>query len=291
MKKNKSHRKKIDFSLIVIVLLLVIGAIIVLFPFYNALILSITPREVYIRNPLLLFPKAFSFDSYMTLLNNSGILTGFRTTLVIMIIAVPLNMLLTASMGYCFSRKNFPGKKALFVLVVATMFFSGGIVPLYLIVRDLGLMDSIFSVILCSAINTFYLILVKNYFESIPISMEESAAIDGANDIIIFSHIYLPLAKPILATILLFYAVDRWNEWYFPMLFLKDLDWMPLQNVLRDIVNATSQTVVSVDIGRRLFADGIKMAAVVVTMLPVMLIYPFLQKHFMKGIMMGAVKS
>lgn len=285
------RRKRLETSLIIIIIVLAAWGLIILFPFYNALLLSLTPREVYVRNPFLLLPKAISLDSYRALLNNSGILIGFKTTSLILLSGVPLNMFLTASMGFCLSRNSFPGKRLVFFLVIATMFFNGGIIPLYITVKNLGLMDSLFSVILVTAANTFYLILTKNYFESIPPSMEESASIDGANDIVIFTRIYLPLAKPILATILLFYAVDRWNEWYHSMLFLQRLDLVPLQVILRNIVNATSQTVVEVDTGRRLFADGIKMAAVVVTMLPVMVIYPSLQRYFMKGIMLGAVKA
>ncbi len=283
--------RRFSWSYLLIVSFVTTWALIIFYPFYNSVIQSITPRAVYIRNPFVFFPKGFTLDSYKAILLGREILVGYRTTAMFLFFGLPLNMFLTSSMGFCLAKRYFPGKRLLFLFIIITMFFQGGLIPLYLVVRNLGLMNSIFSVIFTTAINTFYLILTKNYFESIPISMEESAMIDGANDLVIFFKIYLPLAKPILATICLFYAVDRWNEWFLSMLFLRRLDLVPLQIVLRNIVTATDQIVTNVDTSRRTYSEGLKMAAVVITMLPVMVVYPFLQKYFMKGIMMGAVKS
>jgi putative aldouronate transport system permease protein len=173
------------------------------------------------------------------------------------------------------------------------MFFSGGLIPIYLVVMKLGLSNSIWSVILLHGINTFYLIVVKNYFSTIPESLEEAAKLDGANDIVIFLRIMLPLCKPIFATFLLFYAVDRWNEWFYSMLFIKKSTLIPLQVMLRnmvfvDLYETKDGTYDSMTV---FFGEGIKMAAVVLTMAPIMMVYPFLQKYFVKGMMVGAVKE
>ena len=284
-------RPRADVSLIVIRVVLCLWGIIILYPFYNAVLLSITPRAVYIRNPFMLFPKGFTLSTFRNIFENHEVHVGFVTTFKLLLFGLPLNMLLTTTMGYALAQDSFPGKRFFLVFVIVTMFFSGGIIPLYLVNRALGLMNTLASVILSTAMNTFYMILCKNYFESIPVSLSESAAIDGANDLVIFGRIYLPLAKPILATIFLFYAVDRWNEWYLAMLFLHRLNAIPLQLALRNIVSSAANKIGDIDTGRKIFPDGIKMAAVVVTMLPIMVLYPFLQKYFMKGIMLGAIKG
>lgn len=289
--KKQRVKKRLDPSMIAICVFLCVWGLIILYPFYNAVLLSITPRAIYIRTPFMLFPKGFTWSTYQNIFENKEVHVGFVTTLKLLAIGLPINMFLTTTMGYALSKESFPGKRFFLVFVIITMFFSGGIIPLYLVNRTLGLMNSLFSVILSTAMNTFYMILTKNYFESISPSLYESASIDGANELVIFAKIYLPLAKPILATIFLFYAVERWNEWYLAMLFLHRLDAIPLQLALRNIVSSAANKLGDIDTGRKIFPDGIKMAAVVVTMLPIMLLYPFLQKYFMKGIMLGAVKG
>jgi len=173
------------------------------------------------------------------------------------------------------------------------MYFSGGLIPLYLLVRDLGLMNSLASVILVYGANTFYLLLMRSYFLEIPAALEESAKIDGANDLVILLRIMLPLALPIVATVTLFFSVDRWNEWFNAMLFLREGEKWPLQLVLRSIVMSTIDDIGSrnVSIRKTVFEDGVKMAAVFITMAPIMFTYPFLQKYFIKGILIGSVKS
>ena len=211
-------------------------------------------------------------------------------------VGLPLNVLLTFCMAYGLSRKGWPGRKIVFTLVLITMIFNGGIVPMYLLMKDLKLLDSWWSVILAGGLNTFYVIITKNFIDSLPESLIESAHLDGANEWTVLFKIVMPLSKPILATIVLFYAVDRWNEWYNSMIFLTTPTKFTLQLVLRNIViNSEMQGAAAssgnVTASAATFSMGIKMCAVIMTMLPIMCVYPFLQKHFAKGIMLGAIKA
>jgi len=287
----KRHRiEKFD---VINVSILVFFAILIIYPFYNCIIVSITTQTEYVRTPFMIFPKQVTFDSYKYILSNRGLLYGYRSTLTILGFGVPINMALTACGAFVLSRANFPGKKFFFFMIVVTMFFGGGMIPTYLTVRDLKLTNTLWSVILLHGMNTFYFILCRNYMNSIPESMEESAKMDGANDITIMLRIILPLCKPILATILLFYSVDRWNEWFWAMLFIRKDTLIPLQALLRNIIfislyETKDAAFDSIEI---FFGDGIKMAVIMVTMLPIMLFYPFVQKYFVRGIMIGAIKA
>lgn len=207
-------------------------------------------------------------------------------------IGVPLDLFLTSTLAYALSQKGFPGRKAVLVFILFTMLFNGGIVPLYLVVKQLGLTNSILSVVFTQAISTYNMILMLNYFSSLPVSLLESARLDGAGEWKILWRIVLPLSMPIIATMLLFYSVARWNEWYQAMLFIRSIDKSPLQTVLRRIIMDSMNTdlLQSGDLDAVRFSTAIKMSAVMVTMVPVMCIFPFLQKHFVKGVMIGAIK-
>lgn len=290
--------KKVDGTLIVSYTLLTLFAIIIIVPFFNVLVISITSEGEYVRSPFVLFPAEPTFDSYRALFADGRIWIGYRTTLTILLLGLPVNMLLTVCTAYALSKADFPGKKIFMLYALFTMFFSGGIIPLYLLIKSLALTNSIWSVVMASGINTFYLIIMRNYFLSLPKELTESAKIDGANEWAILFRIILPLSTPILATITLFYAVDRWNEWFNAMIFIRDMEKTPLQLVLRSIV-IDAQMIDSSVLGgssaasesMTRFATGIKMAAVVVTMAPIMVVYPFLQKYFVKGVLVGAIKT
>ncbi|MEG0692902.1 MAG: carbohydrate ABC transporter permease [Oscillospiraceae bacterium] len=287
------NKKQVDLFYISIVIILSFGGLIVLYPFYNAVLVSLVSQKEYIQTPFMLWPKNITLDAYLYLFEDGSIITGYRSTLMLVLIGVPYNLILTSSVAYAMSRPHFPGKKFFNAMIILTMYFGGGIIPTYLLIRNMGLLNSIASVILVYGVNTYNMIIMRNFFISIPSSIEESARIDGANDIVILCRIILPLSKPIVATMLLFFTVDRWNEWFNAMVFLRDNSKWPLQMVLRSIVNRPMMdfSVSTSALKDSVFADGIKMSAVVVTMLPVMLVYPFVQKHFMKGIMLGGVKA
>jgi putative aldouronate transport system permease protein len=200
-------------------------------------------------------------------------------------------------MAYGLSRPDLPGRKVIFFAVLFSMLFNGGIVPLYLLMRQLKLLNTIWSVILAGGINTFYMIVTRTYFQTIPQSLIESAKLDGASEWRILFQIIIPLSMPIIATIILFYSVDKWNEYYNAMIFIRNSKITPLQLILRSIV-IDSQAIrdfsnaVDINNSARLeFTEGIRMACVMVVMLPVMCIFPFLQKYFVKGMLIGAIKS
>lgn len=268
--------------------------LLIIVPFLNVIAISFASYKEYLETPLLLIPKNPELKSYEELFKDGRIWIGYRTSLIIVLIGVPFSLFLTSSMAYALSRRKFPGKKAIFFLVLFTMIFQGGIVPLYLVVKNLHLTNTLWSVILASGMNTFYMILMYNYFQSLPESLIESARLDGAGEWTILFRIVLPLSLPIIATVTLFYAVDKWNEWFNAMIFIRKDSIQPLQNILRSIVldsQVLYQNSGQAGIQDRGFTNGIKMAAVVATMLPVMCIYPFLQKHFTKGVMVGAIKA
>ena len=262
-----------DFLIAGFLFLLVLAVVV---PFINTIAISFsTQRE------------------YLNLLRDKRISIGYLTSLKILLLGLPINLFLTVSLAYGTSRKNYPGKRLILGAILFTMLFNGGILPLYLQMRELHLTNTIWSVILASGINVFYFVLARNYFCSLPEALIESAQLDGAGEWKILFSIILPISKPILATLTLFYMVDRWNEWYNALIFIHDNSIIPLQVVLRSIVmesNISSNTS-SAQAAVRNFDMGIKMGAVMLTSLPIMCVFPFLQKHFAKGVMVGAIKA
>lgn len=275
-----------------VLLLLVVLTII---PFYYMLVLSLARFEDVAGGAFYLIPRHIDFASYALIFEDDTIPRAFLVSTVVTIVGTAVSMLVTTSAAYALSKKGLPGRNAIFTYIIITMFFSGGLIPSYLVMKDLGFVDSYLVMILPLSLNTFFLILMKNYFLTIPESLEESAKIDGANDILIMFRIVIPIAAPIMATISLFYAVAFWNDWFFPMLFLQDPDKYPLQLLLRKIVveqeMANRLDRVSVMFGRHYYRLSVQMATVAVATLPILLVYPFVQKYFARGIMIGAIKA
>lgn len=273
-------------------LLVFFGAVIVI-PFISVVGTSFATQKEALESTLMIFPSQPTIDNYYRLFQDPRIVIGYRSTSLILLLGVPLNLFLTTSMAYGLVRTNYPGAKVMFYIVLLTMLFNGGIVPMYLLMMQLGLINTIWSIILAYGVNTFYFIIMRTYMTTLPEALIESAKIDGAGEWRILFKIILPISKPIIATVLLFYAVDRWNEWFNAMIFLRRRDLIPLQLVLRNIVMDTV-IVDSLSIsGPRIprFTEGIQSATIMVTMLPIMCFFPFLQKYFVKGIMIGAVKA
>lgn len=282
-------RKTTIGDLIIYGVLLVYGLMII-YPFYNAVLVSLVPRGIYLRNPFMLYPLQVTFNSYQYVLSRPSILNGFKTTGIIMIVGVLYNMVLTTTVAYALS-KPIPGRKIFNLIIIFTVYFSGGLVPFYILIREVGLMDSISSMILPTGFSVFYMIVIRSFFMELPAELEESAKIDGANDITIFFRIILPLSLPILATFTLYYAVERWNEWWNAMLFIRSPEKFPLQYVIRTIVMEESSDISSSAMDHmQTFSQGVRMASIIVCMLPVMCLYPFLQKYFIRGLTVGAIK-
>ena len=290
------HRSKLNrlnaFDYILIVFLTVF-ALLILYPFYNSVCVSLVSQADYIKTRFMLYPRNITFESYFVVFKNGSIFDGMKVTLIITLVGVLYNMLLTVSLAYGFS-KEFPGKKLFMMMIVFTMYFSGGLIPFYLLIKDLKLVDNIFSMILPSGVSIMYMTVIRQNFESLPVELEESARIDGANDLTILFRILLPLSVPILVAFALYYGVERWNEWYNGMLFIRSFEKRPLQLVLRGIIQTTGQAMVTNELEQyniTPFSEGIKMACVVVTMTPIILVYPFIQKYFVSGMTVGAVKG
>lgn len=288
-------RKRFDAVDVLVVTLLTLWMLLIIIPFVNAIAISFATQKEYVDNPLMLFPSEPTLKSYELLFNDYRIWTGFRTSFLIVLIGVPANMLLTTVLAYGTSRGDYPGKKIIIGGILFTMLFNGGIIPLYLQMKEFHLTNTLWSVVLAGTVNVFYFVIMRNYFQSLPESLIESARLDGAGEWRVLGHIILPLSKPIIATLTLFYLVDRWNEWYNALIFIRDTEMQPLQLVLRSIVMKSSivNNVTSAAAMEQMqnFDMSVKMAAVIVTILPVMCVYPFLQKHFAQGVMVGAVKA
>lgn len=287
-------KKKITIFDVLLFAFLTLGALIILIPFWNVLVVSFATPKEYADNPLMLWPQDPTLESYQYLFKDGKIWKGYQNTLKLELLGLPLSMFLTTTMAYALSKREFPGRRIIIYLVTFTMIFNGGIVPMYLVMKQLDLIGSLWSVVFSNCFSVFNMILMINYFQTIPESILESAKLDGAGEVQILANMILPLSKPILATVTLFYGVSFWNQWYDSMIFLRKANMMPLQNVLRSIIQQTeintSATGSLAAMGQTQFADGIKMAAVFLTMIPIMCCFPLLQKHFTKGIMIGAVK-
>lgn len=239
-------------------------------------------------------PLGFSLETYGAVFNNPMILLGYRNTLFIVIVGVALNLLLTSFAAYALSRKTLQYRKQLTLLIVFTMFFSGGLIPFYLLVRGLGITDTLWALILPTAISAFNLIIMRTSFEAVPDALEESAKIDGANDFGILFRIFLPLCKPVLAVVGLYYGVSHWNSWFNAMIFLQDRSLYPLQLILREILiigEANSMAEGASQDEIIILGETLKYATIMVATLPIFLVYPLLQKYFVKGALIGAIKG
>ena len=266
-----------------------------LYPIIYVIFASFSNPALLLSNKgLLLKPLGFSLSSYKKVFEYPLILTGYRNTLFIVIVGVTLNIFLTSIAAYVLSRKSFYFRNIIMFFITFTMFFSGGIIPFYFTVKSLKLYNTIFALIVPVAINTFNLIIMRTAFAAIPEELEEAARIDGADHFFILFRVAMPLVKPVLAVILLYYTVGHWNSWFNAMMLLRDRDLYPLQLVLREIliVGKTSELTVSVDIqDLEALSETIKYSAIVVSTVPVLILYPFLQKYFVEGIMIGAIKG
>ncbi|MDR6552907.1 carbohydrate ABC transporter permease [Paenibacillus qinlingensis] len=287
-------RKRSGLSFIPHVILGFFG-ILSIFPFYTVLISSFASFEAITSKKVYLFPTSFVLTNYKTILTQDQFFSSLGVTIFITVVGVSINMFLSVTGAYALSKKQLPGRNLFLSLIIFTMFFNGGLIPWYLLVKNLGLIDSLFSMILPVGINTFYLIIMKNYFNSLPESLEESAKIDGANDIYILIKIIIPISAPFIATFALFYSVERWNEWYNSLLFIHSPSKAPLQILLRELLINFNTDIGSIGAAIRdsksIYVQGVQMASIVVTSLPILLIYPFLQKHFASGIMVGSLKE
>jgi putative aldouronate transport system permease protein len=239
-------------------------------------------------------PLGFSLDAYRAVLANPLIASGYRNTLTILVVGVAINLLLTSLGAYFFSRKNVLFRDVLMFLIVVTMFFGGGLIPLYMTVRNYHLHNTLWALILPGAISAYNMIIMRSFMNTIPHSLEESASMDGANHLIILFRIYLPVSMPVIAVMVLYYGVGHWNSWFNSMIFITDQTMYPLQLVLREIlIEGTGLDTMTNRSTNNLEAvqESIKYATIVVSILPILLSYPLLQKYFVQGMMLGSIKG
>ncbi len=273
------------------IVLMVLVSIIALVPFIYVLAGSFATEAELATRSFFLWPETFSTEAYRSIFSSPAFLRALITTILVTAVGTAVQLVLTAAMAYPLSKANLPGGRTMMALIVFTMVFSGGMIPTFLVVKDLGLLDNYWALILPAAINPFSLIIIKNFFQQLPNGLEESAKIDGANELQTLWSIVLPLSKPVLATFALFYAVGIWNDFMSPLLYLNDNSMWTLQMFLRQVTVATDMTVVEQDPTQLPPAQGIKFAVIIVATLPIVLFYPFLQKHFAKGMLIGSVKG
>ncbi len=291
--KESPSRKAFNVFNIIFMLCMIV---ITLYPLLYVVFASMSDsNELMKHSGLLVKPVGFSWAAYKAVFQNPNILQGYKNTIIVLISSVAVSMFLTCLAAYVLSRKNVLFNGVITFIIMFTMFFSGGMIPTYLLVNNLGLTNTYWALILPTAISTYNMIIMRTGFAAIPESLEESAKIDGASHFTILFKIVIPLAKPTMAVIVLYYAVACWNSWFNAMIYLqKRRDLQPLQLILRGILieNDTSN-MQDGNVGQdtESIAESIKYAVIVVATLPILAIYPFLQKYFIKGIMIGAVKG
>ena len=269
-----------------------------LYPFLYVLFASFSDPGEFVRNiGFLLYPHGFSIKAYQLVFKNDMILLGYRNTLIYLVCGLTLNMIMTSLAAYALSRKGYIFKKLLTFVILFTMYFSGGLIPYYLLIKDLNMLDKAASIIVPAAINTFNMIVLRTAFANVPTSLEESARIDGANDMIILFRIIIPLSLSTMMVIGLYYAVEIWNSWFFASIFLTSRKLFPLQLVLREILITSGDLSFMAEAGAGdatediFLSEIIKYATIIVATLPILVVYPFIQKYFVKGVMIGALKG
>ncbi|HEX2856148.1 MAG TPA: carbohydrate ABC transporter permease [Propionibacteriaceae bacterium] len=277
------------FDAVNVVFLIALGLATVL-PFIFVIAGSFASEAEITARKFFLWPHHFTLGPYQFIFSTDTFVRSLLVTVGVTVAGTVLQVFMTFLMAYPLSRRRLPGRRWLLNLVVFTMVFSGGMIPLFLVVRDLGLLNTYWALILPMAINPFYLIIVKNFFQEIPEELQEAARIDGASEMAVFWRIMLPLSKPILATFALFYAVGIWNDYMSPLLYISDSSKWTLQMFVRQVTVSTD-VIQNLDPNYVPPEQGLKFAIIVVATLPILVFYPFLQKHFTKGMLIGSVKG
>lgn len=292
MIKESRGDRIFKFFVVVVVILI---ALLCLFPFLNILAISMSSKNVVLAGEVYFWPKDLDFTAYSVVFSNAKMWRSLIFTIVLTVVSVGVSMVMTILCAYPLSRTDLKFRQPLMLFFMFTMYFTGGMIPAYLNISNLGLMGSFWSLVLPISISTYNMILMKTFFGSLPKALEESAYIDGANDALILVRIILPLSKAMMATLALFYAVSRWNGFSDALLYINEESKFPLQLRLRQIITAYSAADEMIndtpEAKAVLVADTIKSACLIFSMVPIMLVYPWLQKYFVKGVMIGSVKG
>ena len=293
------NQKKLTFGKAVIYLILTLLCLSIVVAFWHLLNLSLSPSYIATKGGLLLYPKDPTLDNYARVIGNRYIWLGYKNTLIRTVIGPAPHLFFTPMRAYVLSKRFFPHRTFWTLFIVFTMFFSGGLIPTYLVVRDLGLLDTYASMILPGFISAYNLVIMRNYFQSLPEEIEESCLIDGAGRLRIFLQFVLPLSKPILATVALWLVVGHWNSWFDVLIYINDDTKFTLQIVLRRIIITGSKEILDTSAAASaaqmesaaVSSEGLKAASIYVATLPILCAYPFVQKFFVKGNMIGSLKG
>lgn len=273
-----------------------IVALLVLYPLLFVVSASFSNPQYIISGEMWLWPKEFTVDAYEKVFKNKEIINGFINTVKYTVVGTALNVVMTILAAYPLSRKDFKGRGFFMAFIVFTMFFSGGLIPTYLLIRDLGMLNTFWVMIIPNAVAVWNIIIMRTFFQGIPTELEESAKIDGSGNFRILWSIVLPLSFPVIAVMVLFYSVGHWNSYFQALIYLQDEKRFPLQLILRQIliqgqademVKGTSESFLQ----QQLSVEGLKYAVLIVANLPMLMLYPFLQKYFVKGVMIGSLKG
>jgi ABC-type sugar transport system, permease component len=276
-------------------LMLGIISVLAVLPFIYIIAGSFASDAELTKRAVFLIPETFTTAAYQFIFSTDTILQSIKVSLYVTIVGTAVNLFFTVTMAYALSKRNLMGRNMVLNLIVFSMLFGGGLIPTYLVVRDLHLLDTFWALMLPGAISAFNLIIVKNFFQELPAELEEAAKIDGCTELGLLWKIVLPLSMPVLATFTLFYAVGHWNNFYSALLYINDPQKWPLQVMLRQIVLLSQTAAGDINSMDPNFVappdQSIKMAVIVIGTIPILLVYPFLQKHFAKGVLIGSVKG
>lgn len=265
-------------------------ALITVYPLWHELSLSLSSMEEAMRGGAFFWPRSFTLEAYTTVLQTEYIWTAYGNSIFTMTVGTIVGVLLTAMMSYPLTKGEMPAQKWIMMLVLFTMLFSGGMIPIYLLVKELGLINSLWSLIWPTAISAFNIIIIMSFLRTLPSELEDSAMIDGANPVRIFFSIVIPLSKPVLATVALWEAVNLWNNYLQALIYLTDKSKYTLPLMLRDVINGQATARMTGELTGT-SVDSVIAATIIVALVPILCIYPFLQKYFVKGAMLGSVKS
>jgi putative aldouronate transport system permease protein len=273
---------------------LLVLAFVTLFPFVHMAAVSLSKNVYVLQGEVSWLPKGFNLKMYELVLNDPRIKRAYWNTFVYVTLGTAISLAVTSLGAYSLAKKNMLFKKGFTLMIIFTMFFSGGMIPTFLMVKELGVMDTVWGIVLPGAVSTWNLIIMRTFFAEIPVELEESGKIDGLTDFGVFLRIVVPTSQAVFATIGLFYAVGLWNNFLLPLLYLRDPNLFPLQVVLRNIVLAgqmNQANAAAIGADNLIVEESLKYATIMVSTIPILLVYPFLQKYFVKGVMIGAVKG
>lgn len=292
MKKSLSYR----IFLVINTTLLIVLALSCLYPFLNMFAISLSTNEAVMTGNVSIWPQGFNIEAYSRILKEAQFWTGYKNTLIYTVVGTLVSLGMTIICAYPLSRKKLVGRKYILLFMIFTMYFGGGLIPSYLLIKNLGMMNTLAAIVLPGAISVYNMLIMKTFFQGIPESLIEAAQIDGMGHWGILCKIVIPLSKPILATMTLFYAVGYWNDWFTPLIYMNSNSKYPVTLFLRDIVmgvtlQAQSGQAIDATSATNVMAQTMQSATVMLVTIPILCIYPFVQKHFVKGVMLGSVKE